>query len=261
MYITVNSSPDFSNNVINCQNHRECRPPAFTGVSGAYDSFCNCVGKNVCRPIFNNKAIDKLGYLMRNSENSIKHFLAVGSAITSGMYIKQTLTNKQMDKDRKKTLATNQFFTFALSTAMAYTLDAKIKSWWKNKHEQYVHLTPEGTAVWDGMTKANKEIAEKNKSVTKELQQPKWAFDDYLDKFGKKHVMDKDALEKLKSRSKGFGALRSILVFGFIYRFFVPIAVVKPTNWLCNWYLDNKKKKEAGNPQTVQGNRPLKTTA
>ncbi len=250
MNITMNSSYKLNNNYNNLNNSRQNRQKAqsFTGISSMYDRFCNQVGVHVCRPIFNNQVIGKLGYLLRNSENAIKHFLAVGSAITSGMYVKQTLSNKDMDKDRKKTLAANQTFTFVISTIMAYTLDSKIKNWWKKKHEQYLKLSPEGSAVWDGMTKKNAEIAEKNKSLPKELQRQKWSIDDYIDKFGKNHVMDEEALTKLKMRSKGFGALRSILVFGFIYRFFVPLAVVKPTNWICNWYLENKKKNAAANP-------------
>ncbi len=256
MNITVNSSYKLNNNYNNIKNSRQNnqKNQSFTGISSAYDGFCNQVGVHVCRPVFNNRLIDKLGYLFRNSENAIKHFLAVGSAITSGMYVKQTLSNKDMDKDRKKTLAANQAFTFIISTIMAYTLDSKIKDWWKKKHEQYLKLSPEGCAVWDGMVKKNAEIAEKNKNLAKELQQPKWSIDDYIDKFGKNHVMDEDALAKLKIRSKGFGALRSILVFGFIYRFFVPLVVVKPTNWLCNWYLENKKKNEAAK-QPVETNK------
>lgn len=341
MNFTTNITPKFENNYnrnkysIN-NNYANKQQPSFTGinVSKSYDTFCEGVGKYVCRPIFNNQFIDKVGYSIRNAENAVKHFLAVGSVITSGMYMHQTYTNKKMDKERRQTLTANQFFTLVLSTAGAYTLDSSLKKWWGKQHEKYMRLSAAGNAVWDGMDKMNEEIADKNKKIniditgkvesgelkpdlnvsdnkelnklakqfinsdkngffterlknigievadpkdtkglikklsqtistatteTKEkivkavqaedyvrkLIEPKIDINNYLDKFGSEHVVDKDTLKKLKIRSKGFGALRSILVFGFVYRFFVPLVVVKPTNWLCDKYLEHKKAKQA----------------
>ena len=336
MHITPNITPKYDNSYnqkLNCN----CPPKpqqSFTGLSSSYDKFCNGVGKYVCRPIFNNSAIDKIGYWLRNSENAVKHFLAVGSVITSGMYMHQTYTNQKMDKDRRQTLTANQFFTLVLSTAGAYTLDGYVKDWWKGLHEKYIRLNAAGNALWDGMNQKNEEISNKNskinaditakvnsgelvpdlkisddkelfklankfiksdknnmftdklkdigievdgsgdkKALIKKLQQtisngnseviaklkkavqsedyvrkliePKISIDDYIDKYGSEHAFDKDVLKKLQVRSKGFSALRSILVFGFVYRFFVPLAVVKPTNWICDKYLENKKAKQA----------------
>ena len=79
----------------------------------------------------------------------------------------------------------------------------------------------------------------------RKLLEPKISINDFIDKFGKEHVFDKETLSKLQIRSKGFSALRSILVFGFVYRFFVPLVVVKPTNILCEKYLEYKKAKQA----------------
>lgn len=39
------------------------------------------------------------------------------------------------------------------------------------------------------------------------------------------------------------GPLKSIIVFGFVYRYFVPVAVTKPANKLCEMYLKHKKEK------------------
>ena len=47
------------------------------------------------------------------------------------------------------------------------------------------------------------------------------------------------------------GLLRTMLVFGFVYRYFVPVVVTKPANWLCEKYLSHKKaKNEAKQDQT-----------
>lgn len=344
MNITANITPKYNNNY---KQTRSCNCPpkpqqSFQGlnVSKGYDAFCEGVGMHLCRPAFNNVVIDKLGYSIRNAENAVKHFLAVGSVITSGMYMHQTYTNKKMDKDRRETLTANQFFTLLLSTAGAYTLDSSLKSWWSKQHEKYIKLSEAGKAAWDGMDKMNAEIKEKNKQTNaditakvesgelkpdlqikddksleklakkfinndkdgtfaeklkgigievsesedkkdliKKLQQslatgsadmkakinkavqaedyvrkliePKIDINTYLDKYGSEHVVDKETLKKLKIRSKGFGALRSILVFGFVYRFLVPLVVVKPTNWLCDKYLEHKKAKQAEKSQNI----------
>lgn len=343
MNITQNITPKFDNKYsqnLNCN----CPPKpqqSFTGISGSYDKFCNGVGQYVCRPLFNNAGINKIGFWLRNSENAVKHFLAVGSVITSGMYMHQTYTNQKMDKDRRQTLTANQFFTLVLSTAGAYTLDGYVKDWWKGLHEKYMRLNAAGNALWDGMNQKNDEIKIKNsqintditskvnsgelkpdlkiqdnnelsklakqfiqsdsnkmfserlknigisvadekdkKGLVKKLQEsiatgnseliaklkkavqaedyvrkllePKISIDDYIDKYGSEHVLDKEALKKLKIRSKGFRALRSILVFGFVYRFFVPLTVVKPTNWICDKYLEHKKAKQAEQQQQVK---------
>lgn len=325
------------------KNNKQIVPQqSFTGlnISKGYDTFCHGVGKRFCRPICDNFVVNKLGYLIRNSENAVKHFLAVGSVITSGMYMHQTYTNKKMDKDRRETLTVNQGFTLLLSTLGAYTMDSSLKSWWRGLHEKYIRLTPAGNAVWDGMKDMNKDITNRNSAINaditakvnsgelkpdleikdndalnklvkkfvksdvkydeaaksgvfvqkladagvkidnpkdtkgiinkckeiiaggnselkdkiklavqtedyiRKLAEPQIDITEYIEKFGEKHVVDKDALKKLAMRSKGFGALRSILVFGFVYRFFVPLAVVKPTNFLCEKYLEYRKSKQ-----------------
>lgn len=71
----------------------------------------------------------------------------------------------------------------------------------------------------------------------------------YIDKLVKAKSMPKLSSE-LSDRIKGMGLLRTMLVFGFIYRFFVPVVVTKPANWLCEKYLSNKKAKAEQNPET-----------
>ena len=341
MKVSFNTSPILNNQTTN--SAKNCRPQAtqtsFTGLSQIYDTFCHGVGKHFCRHIFDNKFIDRIAHTIRNSENAVKHFLAVGSVITSGMYMRQTLTNKKMDKDRRQTLAMNQLFTLILSTAGAYTLDSKLKNWWNKKHEQFMKLSENGKAAWIGMQERNEKIKNENAQINKDITakvlsgeiksdlqvnsreelnkiakkfiktdsngyfaekladigiqvpdtkdwktlakrvedviaegsqsrnteilkriqaedyvrkliEPTLNIDQYLERYGKNNVFTD--LEKLKIQSKGFGALRPILVFGFIYRFLVPLAVVKPTNYLCEKYLANKKAKEAAKQNSVQ---------
>ncbi len=67
-----------------------------------------------------------------------------------------------------------------------------------------------------------------------------------LGKYIKKLTQNKIIPEisgELSSKIKGMKALRSMLVFGFVYRFFVPVVVTKPANWLCEKYLSQKQSK------------------
>ncbi len=68
----------------------------------------------------------------------------------------------------------------------------------------------------------------------------------YIDKLVKAKSMPKLS-DELSGKVKGMGLLRTMLVFGFVYRFFVPVVVTKPANWLCEKYLSNKKAKAEQN--------------
>ena len=339
MNVSYNITPKFNNQYNLNQNKMYNTSQSFTGynVSKSYDNFCKGVGNHFCRPIFDNVIFNRLGYIIRNADNAVKHFLAVGSLITSGMYMQQTYTNKKMDKDRRMTLTVNQGFTWVLATIGAYTLDGSIRKWWDKQHKAFIRLSKAGESVWDGMEEMNENISKKNLKINsdyiekfakeeihtdlnikddkmlyklvkkfikndfkfdkntklgifaqkladigiktdnpenlkelikqckklisegntevknkiiqavktedfiRKLIEPKISINDYIEKFGEQHIPDKKTFDKLKIRSKGFSALRSILVFGFVYRFFVPLTVVKPTNWLCEKYLEHKK--------------------
>ncbi len=78
----------------------------------------------------------------------------------------------------------------------------------------------------------------------------KLKLDKYTDKLVKNGKIAELSSE-LKGRIKGMGLLRTMLVFGFVYRYFVPVVVTKPANWLCEKYLSHKKaKNEAKQDQT-----------
>ena len=75
-------------------------------------------------------------------------------------------------------------------------------------------------------------------------------LDKYISKLtGKESKLMPALSEELATKIKGMGLLRSMLVFSFIYRFFVPVVVTKPANWLCDKYLSHKKAKNAENTQ------------
>lgn len=78
-----------------------------------------------------------------------------------------------------------------------------------------------------------------------------------LDKYIEKLVGEESKLmpalsEELSAKVKGMGLLRSMLVFGFIYRYFVPVVVTKPANWLCEKYLSHKQSKSETKADNVK---------
>lgn len=68
-----------------------------------------------------------------------------------------------------------------------------------------------------------------------------------LEDFVKTHpaykALGEGEAKSLINKIKGMGVLRTMIVFGFVYRYFVPVVVTKPANWLCEKYLANKKQR------------------
>lgn len=60
------------------------------------------------------------------SKNLFSHLIVFGSTLLSGMYVVKTANNKNLDKDKRRTLAINQGFVFVVSTVMAYTFDSML---------------------------------------------------------------------------------------------------------------------------------------
>ncbi len=277
------------NRVANSNNKRQYTAPSFAGSAEQvaesvakqskfgkrilkkgtelFDQTGEWFAQKVIPKVFDNTVTDKFSDKVKNCDNLFSHFLAVGSAITSGMYMYKTLTNDKMDKDRRNTLAVNQFLTFALSTAGAYMLDKSLANWWQNMTVRYasnqcndenLNLVKEFKAEVEKAKAENVEIkkandalkaaakAEGRKIAKEELQDLKSVkADKFLRKRIGDYVADPKQLELLNKKIKGMGLLKTMLVFALVYRYIVPVAVTKPANILCDKYLAHKKEKEA----------------
>lgn len=67
------------------------------------------------------------------------HLTVFGSTLLSAFYVGKTLTNKDLEEDKRKTLAINQGLVWVVSTALAYTFDMSVKEKFKsmlNKFEE-----------------------------------------------------------------------------------------------------------------------------
>ncbi len=260
----------------------------FAPFTKMFDQTSEWLCQKVAKPVLGSNWFGGFAEKVQNADNLFQHCLTTGSVITSGLYMQRTLANKDMDKDRKNTLAVNQFLTLCVSTAGAYTMDKYLKNWWENMSAKYVgHKVLDDTFakdykdVKDAINNINKalkadgnadifKLAETSKkelnmtekgykfltdTITNSLDKAKETkeelkslksikLDKFIDKLVKQERIPK-LTSGLKKQITGFGLLRSMIVFGFVYRYFVPVAVTKPANKLCDMYLEHKKAKEA----------------
>lgn len=217
----------------------------------AYDKFTDGIAKHVTSRFVNSKPIIGLASKFKDSNNLFQHCLTVGSVITSGLYMEKTLTNDKLDKDRKKTLAVNQGLTFIVSTIGAYSLDKYVKGWWSKLTEKFAgHLLNDNKFV-ENFHDYNNKIKESNKQLLeaakgkseKPLLKKTMALEDYVKSHPTYKALNEADGKALISKIKGMGVLRTMIVFGFVYRYFVPVVVTKPANILCEKYLAHKKAK------------------
>ena len=221
------------------------RSKLFAPIEKAYDSFTDKVAEHVTSRFVNWKPLNWLADKLKNTDNLFQHCMTVGSVVTSGLYMQRTLANKDLDKDRRNTLAVNQGLTLVVSTAGAYALDKYIKGWWDNVTARFAGHLLNDKDFYEKFKKEKADVIRVNKDLKNsnaELKSmPK------VDKLVKKHSYYKSLSSKdadiLLKKVKGMSPLRTMIVFGFVYRYFVPVAVTKPANKLCDMYLKKKQQK------------------
>lgn len=180
----------------------------------------------------------------------VGHMQTAGSIVISSMYMTQTLRNENLDEKRKKTLAINQGLTLLFSTLGAYTLDSKLANFW-NKH---VSMKYAANFLEKPVQELEKGLAKHRESI-KALYIEKHPEDAGLVKFKKPnllHYVEKGLKnDNLTGKLKGLDALKSLIVFGTVYRFIGPVAVTPFANMIGNklFYAEGKNAKEQ--PQTA----------
>lgn len=226
----------------------------FKPITDAYEKMTDSIADKFTSKFVDSKPLDWLADKLKNSKNLFQHCLTIGSVITSGLYMQRTLTNKELDKDRKNTLAVNQGLTFAVSTVGAYALDKYVKGWWDNVTARFAgHLLGDNKFYSDylankaAVIKENKELlaASKGSNIKPELKEMPSVIKSIENNSFYKSLLSNagDDAKTLMTKVKGMSPLRTMIVFGFVYRYFVPVVVTKPANILCEKYLAHKKAK------------------
>ena len=153
------------------------------------------------------KASEKLG---KWSDKTTQHMATLGSLITSSVYVQRTLSNKDMDSDRKKTLAVNQALCFFVPTAASYSVDSLINNWVKNKGYRFTGL--------------QKHLIAKAKAEGKDVSA---------------------MTESLGNRIKGVRILATLATFTLIYRFLTPVLITPIANKIGDKLNEKSQAKKA----------------
>ena len=292
--ITLNTSIPYGNNKYNknttsFNGNLPVKSAFLNPFKKTFNKLTDGIGKYYYGPLISSRPANWLFH--RNDISKIvDHMQAIGSYIISGMYMIQTLRNKDMDEDRRTTLAINQGLTLVASTAIAYFISNRLeKPWDENVTMKYaankLDLSKDEldkrlkkhqddikqkyfTKHQDDIKLENIDInsmkklyKNKNKSLDK--------FDSYisdlikdksieleLKKFKKPDLAHylKEGIgnEDLAGKVRGLNVLKSLIVFGSVYRFFGPVAVTPVATWLGNKLTGASKKVTAENGQKAQ---------
>lgn len=249
MNVTFNTA-NF-NNYKNYNNQRKNSSVAFTSVvvlpqkSGLLNPFKNSmdkitdfIAKRYTKHVYESPIAK---WLSRREDASqiVNHMQMLGSVIVSGMYMTQTLRNKNMDDETKKKLSINQALTWVAATAGAYWLDDFLAQTWDNKvslkYAKKFLNDPELAQKIANHNKELKEVFEKDAKNTGKKFEP----DNVL-----KYVTKKVKNAALETDLKGLDVLKSLVVFGTIYRFVSPVAVTPIANWVGDKFFSSKNTKD-----------------
>ncbi len=215
----------------------------------AVDKSTDWLAKNYTARLYQSRLAKMLANQGDRLGRIVNHMQVAGSVIISGMYMTQTLRNQQLDEDRKKTLAINQGLTFLLSTVGSYLIDDALDGTWeKNVSLKYAkkYLGEDGK----DLAKNFAEFARKHKeahqkgladgTIAKGTKFRPATVLSYIEKHVKAPELEKDL--------KGLQILKSLVVFGTVYRFISPVAVTPIATWISNKFVhknDNSEKKSA----------------
>ena len=264
--ITLNTSISNSN-----QRYQRTSNPAFKGampqksaflnpITKGFDKLTDGIAKYYTGPLYSSKIANWLAN--RNDVGRIvDHMQAIGSYVISGMYMLQTIRNKDMDEDRRRTLAINQGLTLVASTAIAYLVSERLVGPW-NKHVSMKYAANKrGISV----EQLEKEL-EAHRAKIKKIYMEKHPDDIELKKFKKPnliHYVEKSLKnDNLAGKLKGLDVLKSLIIFGSVYRFFGPVAVTPVATWIGNHLTGAspkaKEQKNEAKPQQTQNEQQPK---
>ena len=249
---TANPAAELSAEVEKAAKGSKFFQPLKAAIKKRYENATDWMAKNIFAKIVNNKTVQNIADKIKNNNSLFNHFMSIGALITSGLYVKKTLDNKQMEEDRRKTLAINQTLTFAVSTIGAYSLDKSLDKWWNNVTAKYAGIQLNDPNFAKDYQKALAEVAKKNealKAANKALPKNKRTPLENaprISEFLKEHKKyNPEVHEILSKKITGMGLLKSMIIFGAVYRFLVPVLVTPIANKLGEHYIAKKKAKAA----------------
>ncbi len=169
----------------------------------------------------NNKALRWIGQKMNFKNKWFQHLIAAESIYLTGFYMYNTKKSKAIPEDQKRTMMTNQALVTTLCTALGYTLDSKINKVFNKVKQVYTATNVIKTveSMKDKVLNA-KALAKDANALENAIISP---------------------LKKVNGVANGISKLKSVLVFGFIYRYFSPVFITPIANRVSEWLFDKKK--------------------
>ena len=153
-----------------------------------------------------------------------QHMATLGSFLTSAVYFIRTITNKDLDPEKRNTLGINQIGCFVVPTGCAYGVDHGLRKFNKNMEYRYSGLKRQQMAL------------------------------------GKISPEKCAALEKsLGTKLKCFGALMGLATFTTIYRYATPVLITPVANKLGDWW--NNRNKGKNQESVISSNNMNKENA
>jgi len=145
---------------------------------------------------------------------------SLGALLTSGVYMYQTLNKKDLDDDRKRTLAINQGLCFIVPTICAYTVDKWLKKWTKEKIEyRYAGLRENDIYM--------AKLAGKPEEEIKKMQ------------------------EGLGKKLNGVRTLITLAIFALIYRYIAPVLITPLANRIGDRAMEKRHAKVAAEQEAA----------
>jgi hypothetical protein len=190
--------------------------PTFKGKES---SIGKLFSKLYAEPLMNNKGLQAFAEKLSKVPGSVtEHMATLGALITSSVYMSRTLNNKNLESDKRRTLAINQAFCFVVPTICAYAVNHAIAGNTKALEYRYSGRMRQQMAL-------GKISPEK--------------LPDLLQNFGKK--------------LKGFKTLASLATFTLIYRYVTPVIITPIANKVGSKLNDRKvAKREAEQAQATK---------
>lgn len=165
------------------------------------------------KPLIESETMAKISAKLANVPGGLTQAMATfGALLTSATYVTRTLNNKELEEDKKRTLAVNQTLCWIVPTIAAYSVDKLINNWVKKNEYRFSGI--------------QQHIAEKLRIDGK----PEEA----------KAVMD-----KLSKNVKGVRILASLATFTLIYRYATPVLITPLANKIGNWANARRAEKQA----------------
>ncbi|MBQ8460615.1 hypothetical protein IJ541_11030 [bacterium] len=242
----------------NKQRNLPISQPSFTGVAdlpgksgflkpitNLFDKFTSFIQKHYTDKLYTSWFAEKLAAKSDKLDSVVDKMSILGSIIISGMYMTQTLRNKQLDEDRKRTLAINQGLTFGLATLGSVVIDQSLDNWWEKQTVKYAQSRT-------GDHELGKKIDALNNKAIKEAEEKLGkAWKDFTKKDKKgvkltntlKYVEEYMDNEPLEIKLKGMGVLKKLIIFGTVYRFLSPVLITPFANMIGNKLAESKNSK------------------